>query len=372
MSHPWLSLLLARLVALWLAFCFPVADGQAQATASAHDGKVVVGTMRVAPFASRSDDGHWSGLSIELWRKVAAELDLDFEFREFDYDTAGLFDAIENREVDLAIANLPVVPEGEARFDFSHPYFAAGLGIATRTEADGSLVGFLAVLPWNQILGTLALLFAALLSAGSLIWFLERRRNPAHFDPDPLKGVGDGVWWAAVTMTTTGYGDKTPITWRGRLVGLLWMFMSIFCIAAFSATLASSFVVGRLRTGIAGPEDLPKARIGVVAGSAGEHWATLQGLKPRSFPFVIQASRALQRGEIEALVFERAILGHMMREYGWTDLQILPQTLAVRDYAVAFPVGSALREDVNRAVLKVTQHGSWEPLVQRYVGTSGN
>jgi len=372
MSHRRFSSLVAAVAGLMLAFHVSVAQCHAQATTGSGDAKVVVGTMRVAPFASRNDDGHWSGLSIELWREVAAELDLDFEFREFDYDIQGLLDAIENREVSLAIANLPVTPEGEARFDFSHPYFAAGLGIAVRAGAQGGLVGFLSALPWPQIFGTIALLFSALLLAGSLIWFLERRRNPAHFDPDPVRGVGDGVWWAAVTMTTTGYGDKTPITWRGRLVGLVWMFISIFCIAAFSATLASSFVVGRLKTGISGPEDLPKVRLGVVAGSAGEQWAELQGLKPRSFPFVIQASRALQRGEIEALVFERAILGHMIKEYAWTDLHILPQTLAVRDYALAFPVGSVLKEDVNRALLKVTQDGSWASLVQRHVGTSGN
>lgn len=364
--------LIVEVVCASLALYLSISQCQAQATTGAPDAKVVVGTMRVAPFASRSDDGQWSGLSIELWRRVAQELDLDFEFREFDYDVHGLLNAIEDREVGVAIANLPVTADGETRFDFSHPYFAAGLGIAIRAEARSGLMNSLAALPWRQILGTVSLLFAALLAAGSLIWFLERRRNPAHFDPDPLKGLGDGVWWAAVTMTTTGYGDKAPITWHGRLVGLVWMFTSIFCIAAFSATLASSFVVGKLRTGITGPEDLPQARVGVVAGTAGEQWARLQGLKTKSFPFVIQASKALQRGEIEALVFERAILGHMINEYAWANLQILPQTLAIRDYALAFPAGSALKEDVNRALLKVTQDASWEPLVQRYVGTGGN
>ena len=44
--------------------------------------------MRVPPFVLRSDDGQWSGLSIDLWKQIAAELKLDFEFREFDYDPA--------------------------------------------------------------------------------------------------------------------------------------------------------------------------------------------------------------------------------------------------------------------------------------------
>jgi polar amino acid transport system substrate-binding protein len=73
---------------------------------------------------------------------------------------------------------------------------------------------------------------------------------------------------------------------------------------------------------------------------------------------------------VEALVVERAILGHMIQEYQWNDLLILPQTLAVRDYAIAIPSGSPLMEDINRAVLTVTHHPDWKELVQRYVGQS--
>lgn len=113
---------------------------------------------------------------------------------------------------------------------------------------------------------------------------------------------------------------------------------------------------------------MPRVRVAVVSGSGGAHWANLQGLKTQTYPFVIQASKALQRGDIDALIFERAILGHMIKEYAWTDLEVLPQTLAVHDYALAIPTGSPLKEAVNRAVLKVTQTPEWTELVERYVG----
>lgn len=355
-----------------LGLCTPALQAKAQNVEPPKDLKLTVGTMRVPPFATRSDDGTWSGLSIELWQQVAKEIKLDFEFRDFDYDPDGLLKALEKREIDLALANLPVTPEGEVRFDFSHPYIAAGLGIAVRAEPNRGFAGLLISLPWLQIIGTVVALLCALLLAGSLVWFSERRRNPTQFNPDPLVGVGDGVWWAAVTMTTTGYGDKSPITWRGRAISIVWMFTSIFCIATFSATLASSFVVGRLKTGITGPEGLPGARVGIVAGTAGEQWANAQGLKTTNFAFVIQASKALHRGEVDALIFERAILGHMIKEYGWTDLQILPQTLAINDYALALSSGSALREDINRALLKVTRQNEWKELVEQHLGTGAN
>ena len=363
-------LIIAAAAGLLAWMLFLQAPAMAQIDGKQRSGNLVVGTMRVPPFASHGDDGVWSGLSIELWQRVATEMNLAYEFREFDYDPDGLLDALEGNRIDVAVATMPVTPEGEQRFDFSHAYFAAGLGIAVRGEPNAGILSTLGRLMTVQLLVPIAGLAVLLLVVGTTVWLIERRHNPAHFDPRVIQGVGDGVWWAAVTMTTTGYGDKTPVTWRGRAVALLWMFASIFCIATFSATLASSFVVGRLKTAVTGPADLPGARIGTVAGSAGDLWVRAQGLTSKTYPFVIQASKALKRGEVEALVVERAVLGHMIREYDWKDLVILPQTLAVRDLAIAFPSGSPLREDANRALLKVTQRRDWKDLVQRYVGAS--
>jgi polar amino acid transport system substrate-binding protein len=363
-----------RAIRAWrLALLFLVcgiAPLYAQGLSGDGTAKLVVGTMRIPPFVLRGDDGQWSGLSIELWKRIAAELKVEFEFREYDYDPVGLTSAIERRQIEVAIAAIPVTLEGESRFDFSHPYFAAGLGIAVRTEPQRGMVATLTSFLTPRFFGTVGGLLALLVVMGMLIWTLERRQIAGHFDRHPLRGIGEGVWWAAVTMTTTGYGDEVPVGWGGRVLGLLWMFASIFLIALFSATLASSFVVNRLKTGVTGPADLPRARIAAVSGTAGEQWLGTQGLQARTYPFVIQASKALQRGDVEALIYERPILGHMIKQYGWRELEILPHVLAVRDYAIALPAESPTKEPINRALLKIVQAPQWKDAVQRYVGSS--
>jgi polar amino acid transport system substrate-binding protein len=358
------------LLALSLLFSVFVAPGHAQAPASAGPAKLVVGTMRVPPFVLRSDDGQWSGPSIDLWRQIAAELKTEFEFREYDYDPVGLLAAVERHQIDAAVAAIPVTLEGESRFDFSHPYFAAGLAIAVRTEPQRGVLGTLSSLVTPRLLAAVAGLLGVLLVVGTLIWLLERRQGGGNFDPHPVRGIGDGLWWAAVTMTTTGYGDKFPVSWRGRTLGLVWMFTSIFIIALFSATMASAFVVNRLQTSIKGPADLPRARVAAVSGTAGEEWLATQDLQARTYPFVIQASKALQRGDVDALIYERAILGHMIKQYGWRELHILPHTLAVHDYAIALPANSSIKEPINRALLKVVHRPEWREVLQRYVGVT--
>jgi voltage-gated potassium channel len=61
--------------------------------------------------------------------------------------------------------------------------------------------------------------------------------------------IGDGLWWAFVTMTTVGYGDKTPVTAVGRLLAIVIMFSGISFTALFTALVASYFVEKRIREG---------------------------------------------------------------------------------------------------------------------------
>jgi ABC-type amino acid transport substrate-binding protein len=100
-------LALALSLSLFAAFGSP---SQAQTASGDRSGKIVVGTMRIPPFVLHSDDGIWSGLSIDLWKQIAVEMKADTEFRAFDYDVDGLLHAVERKEVDVALAAIPMTP----------------------------------------------------------------------------------------------------------------------------------------------------------------------------------------------------------------------------------------------------------------------
>jgi voltage-gated potassium channel len=53
---------------------------------------------------------------------------------------------------------------------------------------------------------------------------------------------GDAVWWACTTITTVGYGDRYPVTTRGRVIAVAVMLVGIALLGLLTAGIASSFV----------------------------------------------------------------------------------------------------------------------------------
>lgn len=65
-------------------------------------------------------------------------------------------------------------------------------------------------------------------------------------DPVIFRHLGTGVWWAATTITTVGYGDLVPVSGAGRVVAGVLMFSGIAALAFVTAIAASSIVVGEV------------------------------------------------------------------------------------------------------------------------------
>lgn len=62
-------------------------------------------------------------------------------------------------------------------------------------------------------------------------------------EPDTFTSIFDGIWWAFVTVSTVGYGDFSPNSLAGRLLGILLMLTGIAVFSFFVTTLAASTVV---------------------------------------------------------------------------------------------------------------------------------
>jgi voltage-gated potassium channel len=73
----------------------------------------------------------------------------------------------------------------------------------------------------------------------------------AHAKGSNIHGFADALWWAMVTVTTVGYGDKFPVTAGGRGVAVVLMLVGIGLIGVLTATVASYFVEQQADVGMA-------------------------------------------------------------------------------------------------------------------------
>ena len=242
---------------------YSAAQGQTHASRA-----LVVGTKEVPPFAMKNKDGTWTGISIELWRQIAGELNLPFEFRE--RDLKGLLDGIADGSLDVAVAAIRITSEREEFCDFSHPFFVTGLGIAIAPRHNAPWLLVMKKLFSRHYLKVVSGLSVLLLGLGTIVWWFERNRNPAQFGGGPADGIGSGFWWSAVTMTTVGYGDKAPITFGGRVVAFIWMLLAIIIVSVLTAAITTTLTVAHLDVPVQNPQDPAKVRVGAVAGTSGE------------------------------------------------------------------------------------------------------
>ncbi len=77
---------------------------------------------------------------------------------------------------------------------------------------------------------------AAILIYLSALGVLDAERYAQNAN---IKSFEDAIWWACVTVTTTGYGDFTPVTGAGRVIGVTLMFGGLVLLGVTTAILGS-------------------------------------------------------------------------------------------------------------------------------------
>lgn len=89
----------------------------------------------------------------------------------------------------------------------------------------------------NPIFPILTIAGNLLIVAGAAaLYYVERGLNPT------LQSPLDAVWWAVSTVTTVGYGDVSPVTPHGRIVGIVLMILGTALFWSYTALFADALV----------------------------------------------------------------------------------------------------------------------------------
>jgi ABC-type amino acid transport substrate-binding protein len=318
------------------------------------------------PFVFMEGDAP-SGFSIELWETIARELKTDFRFVR-TRDVTSKLATVRQGRADVAVGGITMTKEREAALDFTHPTFHTGLDILVRSDRSFAWSTFMSFLTPGKISIIIGFLLLILI-AGHVMWFAERGKKA--FSDSYYPGVFEGMYWAVVTASTVGYGDKAPVKWLGRLVACIVIVIALPLFALFTAAITSSFTVQSLQGTIQGPEDLRGKHVGVVRGTASADHARRYQVIPVEFPKIGQACAALAEKRVDAVVYDAPNLHYYVQQQGQGRVNVVGKPFVRQRYAIALPEDAPLRERINLALLTLNESGELRRLKQKWFGDGG-
>lgn len=324
---------------------------------------LIVGIKESPPFTYKDEGGEYIGIGVYLWEAIAKSMDVTYRYEELSL--TGILEGLEKNTIDLAINPLTVTSQRIQHMDFTQPFFISNSVIAIPLEGKKGPLNFFMKIFSLRFAGALFLLIVVILIFGGLVWFFERKKND-EFENNS-KGVWDGIWWAAVTMTTVGYGDKVPKTVMGRLIGLVWMFSALLLVSGLMAGIASALTINQLESKWTDVNDLRKVKTGTVERSASEVF--LQGHFIRSIPYpnLSAGLKDLKATKVDAFVYDEPILRYQLeRDTLMTQIELLPFQFNTQYYSFATPKNSPLIDAINPILLEYIETTRWKATLTDY------
>lgn len=327
---------------------------------------LLVGYTTAPPFIVQNGQA-LEGINIWLWKKVAKDLAIPYKMVPMGF--SAMLDSLETGGIDISVNPLTITSERNRKMLFTDSFYASNSTIAVADDSPfQKFIQFVkGFFNQNFLKGLLVLLFIIFLF-GLLGWYFERKENKENFRTG-YRGIWDGVWWSAVTLTTVGYGDKAPKTRMGKIAALALMFGGLLFISGLTASIASSLTVTQLNSNPDGFNEFKKRPVGTISSSSANQFLKDHFFKKiHVYKGVVPGLKALKNRKIEAFMYDEPILKYRIQEDSTlNDLQVLPVKFDVQFYAFGLTKHQIeLEKEISQRILEIMETREWQVVLNEF------
>jgi len=303
----------------------------------------------------------YSGFEVDLWEKIAQDAKIKYSYIQVPFQK--IFSTIQSGKADIGFAGATMNEEREKIIDFSHSTFDSGLSILVQSSQKVSIFNTIKTVFNKDIKKILLTLLGFVLIIGHIIWLIEKG---SAFSSAYFPGIIEALWWGMVTVSTVGYGDFSPITIVGRIVGAIVILLGLAIFGLYIAKVSSLMTVKSLRNKIESPEDLKDKKVATKSKTTSEEFLKELGVKVFAFPEISQAFEKLEKGEVDAVVFDSPVLLHYVKQKKDSKTMITGKMFDNQKYGFIIKEGDKIKEKINREILKLREDGFYKKLYKKY------
>ncbi len=321
-----------------------------------------IAVVPIEPLVIEEAEDIYDGLAVAMWENVAARAEVTYNYVNVAAaDAPGM---LARGEVDMWLAATPRTGSKDTT-THSPIYYSSTMAVARR---DGnSYVKVVRGLFQPAFFGVVAGLSVLLLIIGTIIYLIERKANEEEFGGKVYEGIGAGFWWAGVTLTTIGYGDKSPQTFWGRAVAMLWMLVGLGVSATLTATIVALASGDSAKLKL--PDDLRGERNLVLANGAIAPYFDELGIKYETVATVEEGFKKVKDQEADYFAAPRMKIDHFTKSNS-SNLAIQNSRLVPEYYAIGFRQNLPQADTISMLVSNVINSAVWPKWLDGYVPES--
>ncbi|XP_020083456.1 glutamate receptor 2.7-like [Ananas comosus] len=316
-----------------------------------------------AEFVRQDPDGVFRGYCIDVFKAALHELPYNVSVTYVLYGDGhgnmnGTYDELVYqvylKNFDAVVGDITIIANRSLYVDFTLPYSESGVSMVVpiKDQRRKDAWTFLKPLTANLWLAT----GAFFVYTGFVVWFIEHRSNE-EFRGRPAQQLGSVFYFSFSTLVFAH--RERIVNNSSRFVMIIWVFVVLILQQSYTASLTSILTVQQLQPTVTDLDQL--IRSGSYIGYLNASF--MPGLLSRlnvdqskliAYDSPAEYNEGLSNGSVAAIIDEIPYLRVFLSNYSNNYTMIGP-IAKVDGFGFAFPIGSPLVPDLNRAILTVTE-----------------